>query len=394
VTATASDSDSQRQPVTASQPHTTLPRCINDEPVPAHPSRRIPAEPMGALSAKSGRPPLPSLPSPGSWAFVTGGSKGLGFAYARAMATRGFNVALSGTSDASAEAAVGKLTAEFRSLSFKRVVMDLSDTDATISAVRLAFSQSPFPAVVILNAGIELMSPADVIGEKPMRDLLQANCVTTPLLARYFLGEWVQRGVYGVLLGNSSIANFAPISYAEAYSSSRAFQSRFFRLMATRARKEKHAHVVLVEMSVSMTDGLLQTCDKLHLDCEKMLKTAATPQERAASEKFEKNLKKGLEQLKEISAPPDEIVAYVLAQAMDKRATYVLPLGAFRIMRRLERMGMSFDLGSKNGFAFLPSMLPEMDPSNPNVARAKLRFLEEPTVQVADDAQSSAVQML
>ncbi|MFJ4848679.1 MULTISPECIES: SDR family NAD(P)-dependent oxidoreductase [unclassified Streptomyces] len=97
----------------------------------------------------------------GRTAFVTGGSRGLGFAIARALLERGAKVAIAARDEAAVKAAAGRLAAGFAAGDVLSVVADVSDAESVNSALAEVQAWQGGLDILVNNAGPQL-APASL----------------------------------------------------------------------------------------------------------------------------------------------------------------------------------------------------------------------------------------
>ncbi|WUD72252.1 SDR family oxidoreductase [Streptomyces sp. NBC_00510] len=92
----------------------------------------------------------------GRTAFVTGGSRGLGFAIAQALLERGAKVAIAARDEAAVKAAAGRLTADGRAEDVLPVVADVTDAESVDNALAEVHAWQGSLDIVVNNAGPQL----------------------------------------------------------------------------------------------------------------------------------------------------------------------------------------------------------------------------------------------
>lgn len=92
----------------------------------------------------------------GRTAFVTGGSRGLGFAIAQALLERGAKVAISARDEVAIKAAAGRLSAGAGAEDVLPVVMDVTDADSVNSALAEVHAWHGSLDILVNNAGPQL----------------------------------------------------------------------------------------------------------------------------------------------------------------------------------------------------------------------------------------------
>jgi NAD(P)-dependent dehydrogenase (short-subunit alcohol dehydrogenase family) len=172
----------------------------------------------------------PPLDLTGRVALVTGGSKGLGLAMARALATAGAGVVLAARKADELQAALPKVV-EGTSARAAWVAADLGDR---ADVARLADEAArPFGPIDILvnNAGINIVAPIDHIRDADWDRALAVNLTGPMALSRALAGPMKAKG-WGRIIHVSSV--FGQVSRAErnAYSASKAGLLGLTRAMA------------------------------------------------------------------------------------------------------------------------------------------------------------------
>ena len=156
----------------------------------------------------------------GRVALITGGSKGLGWAFARALAMAGADVILSARHVDELETA---LPAAIEGTS-ARGAWITADLAHRAEADRLAREASErFGAVDILvnNAGINIVAPIDSVRDEDWDRVLAVNLHAPMALSRALAGPMKQRG-WGRIIHVSSIFGQVSRSGRNAYSASKA----------------------------------------------------------------------------------------------------------------------------------------------------------------------------
>jgi NAD(P)-dependent dehydrogenase (short-subunit alcohol dehydrogenase family) len=149
-------------------------------------------------------------------AVVTGAAQGIGRRTAEILATAGYSLALldlqSCASTLASLRATGCEAADFPG--------DLSDetvVEATAEAIRTRWNRVD---VLVNNAGISSIAPAETIEARTFRRVLEVNLVAPFLLARAF-GKMMLRERAGSIVNVASIAGLAGIADRAAYNASK-----------------------------------------------------------------------------------------------------------------------------------------------------------------------------
>ena len=149
-------------------------------------------------------------------AIVTGAAQGIGRRTAEVLAGAGFNLLLMDrqpcTATIAAVHAAGSDAAE--------VLGDLTEEAVIDCAVEVAQSQWGQVDVLVNNAGISLIAPAEAIDAKTFRHMLEVNLVAPFLLSKAF-GALMLEQKSGSIVNVASIAGLVGVSDRSAYNASK-----------------------------------------------------------------------------------------------------------------------------------------------------------------------------
>jgi len=149
-------------------------------------------------------------------AIVTGAAQGIGRRTAEVLAGAGFNLLLMDrqpcTAAIAAVRAAGSDAAE--------VLGDLTEETVIDCAIEVAQSQWGRVDVLVNNAGISLIAPAETIDAKTFRHMLEVNLVAPFLLSKAF-GALMLEQKSGSIVNVASIAGLVGVSDRSAYNASK-----------------------------------------------------------------------------------------------------------------------------------------------------------------------------
>ena len=161
----------------------------------------------------------------GTAAFVTGGSRGIGLATARALAARGAAVAITGTSEAALAAASSDLEREApgRFLALHADVRSATDMNAALDAAASRFGGLD---ALVNNAGVGLFRPVSDMTDEEWRRLFDTNVTGVFNATRAAIPHLRARGG-GWIVNVSSLSATAPFANGAAYCATKAAVDAF-----------------------------------------------------------------------------------------------------------------------------------------------------------------------
>lgn len=108
----------------------------------------------------------------GKVAYITGGTKGIGYGIAESLLAQGMKVAISGRSKQSVDAAIKKLGDKDRVLGVVSDVSRLEDEKKAVEAILASWGQLD---VVMANAGVGHFAPIDEMSEQDWHQMIDIN---------------------------------------------------------------------------------------------------------------------------------------------------------------------------------------------------------------------------
>ena len=166
-----------------------------------------------------------SMSLSGKTALVTGGSRGIGFATARALLKQGANVAVTATREEAAVKAgseLGGSDAAARVLGLKADVRNYADVEASVSRVVERFGGLD---ILVNNAGVGAFSPVADMQVADWQRVIDTNITGVFHCCRAALPHLRRQG--GWIINISSLASKNPFPNAAAYCASKAALNAF-----------------------------------------------------------------------------------------------------------------------------------------------------------------------
>ncbi len=156
----------------------------------------------------------------GATALVTGASSGLGEAFARQLAERGYRIALVARSEdklreLADDVALDGVRAEV-------LAVDLSDRDTRAQLLGRVEALGLTPSILINNAGFSTTGPVADADPEAEAAMVEVDVTAVVDLTTRFLPGMVIRGA-GAVLNVASTAAFQPLPGQAAYAASKAF---------------------------------------------------------------------------------------------------------------------------------------------------------------------------
>jgi NAD(P)-dependent dehydrogenase (short-subunit alcohol dehydrogenase family) len=157
----------------------------------------------------------------GKVALVTGGSRGIGLAAAKAFSEHGCSVAIIGTDQARLDAAAGELGAQ--ALPLRASVRDPAQVEQAVSRVVERFGGLD---ILVNNAGVGTFGPVVETSVQDWNRVIETNLSGVFYLCRAALPHLKARGG-GWIVNVSSLASKSPFVNGAAYCASKAALNAF-----------------------------------------------------------------------------------------------------------------------------------------------------------------------
>jgi 3-oxoacyl-[acyl-carrier protein] reductase len=178
------------------------------------------------VSATATTPTYPDLA--GKVALVTGGSRGIGAATARALADNGVRVAVNGRDEAAIDGVVGELDSQAIA-----APGDVCDWGAIESMrERVESELGPVDVLIPFAGGFGAMTPVQDIAEEDWNAVIESNLTSTFLTVKSFLPGMIERRRGAIVTMASNAGRFLDISLTASYAAAKAGIAMFTRHVA------------------------------------------------------------------------------------------------------------------------------------------------------------------
>lgn len=157
--------------------------------------------------------------SAGRSAFITGGSKGIGYAVAEALLHAGYRVTVTSRNQGEVQAAASRLNQEGLGEGARGVACDVRDMDALQAAVDahvLAFGGLD---LLFVNAGVGHFGPVQELSPEQWREVIDTNLTGAFYTVRAAIPALSRSKGYVITLG--SLAGKNPFAGGSAYNASK-----------------------------------------------------------------------------------------------------------------------------------------------------------------------------
>ncbi len=166
-----------------------------------------------------------------TYALITGGSSGIGLAYADALAAKGYNTLIVSNREDLNSTAQELLQKKHPDVTISTLMMDLAQPDAAQQLFDYCHDHDMDIEVLVNNAGMFYFG---AIVEKPLAitDTMIYLHVTTPTNLCVLFGKEMKNKRHGYILNTGSIAGYMSFPTIVAYESSKSYIVKFTRALA------------------------------------------------------------------------------------------------------------------------------------------------------------------
>ena len=180
-------------------------------------------------------------------AFITGGSKGIGFGIAQALINEGVNVAITSRSLQAAQDAAEKLSSDkAKALGLKADVRNLIDQEEAVKATVKEFGQVDY---VIANAGLGHFASIEELTDKQWRETIDTNLTGVFYTIKSSVAELKKSEGYFITISSLAGTNF--FANGAAYNASKFGLTGFTQAVMLDLRNEGVSVSTIMPGSVS-----------------------------------------------------------------------------------------------------------------------------------------------
>ncbi len=176
------------------------------------------------------------------YALVTGGSEGIGFSIANALAARGYSLLLVALPDSKLTTSAEQIRKEYGVQVFVKGI-DLTEDGADLEIHRWVTEEDYPVEALVNNAGFGQLGPFEGYDRDFYHRMIHVNLVNVVGLTRLMLDQ-LKLSERGYVLNVGSIASFFPMPYKTVYASTKYFIYSFSRAL----REEMRYHGVSVSL--------------------------------------------------------------------------------------------------------------------------------------------------
>lgn len=163
-------------------------------------------------------------------AIITGGSKGIGFAIAEAMAQAGAHVVLTARTEADLQTAVTQL--HNKGYSAEYIVADVQNREACIALVQATYEKHGHIDILVNNAGMNIRRPALDLEPAAYEQIMATN-LHGPFYLSQLVGQHMVAAQQGKIINIGSITSTYALSQAAAYGMTKGAIIQLTRSLAT-----------------------------------------------------------------------------------------------------------------------------------------------------------------
>jgi len=160
------------------------------------------------------------------FAIVTGASSGIGLAYSRELASRGYNILLVSNQQVELETAAQELREKYN-VSAETLFIDLARQEAAQEVFDHCKNSGFEIEILINNAGIFFYKTLDEVDSSLINKMLYLHIFTPTLLSKLFVTDWKNSQKSGYIINMASIAAWMKLPGISLYGATKAYVRSF-----------------------------------------------------------------------------------------------------------------------------------------------------------------------
>ncbi|XP_058977381.1 hydroxysteroid dehydrogenase-like protein 1 [Musca domestica] len=163
----------------------------------------------------------------GKWAAITGSTDGIGKAYSRELARKGFNIVLIARNEEKLRQTAKEIEQDF-GVEVSTIKADFSHGAVIYDKLFQDLEKRPI-RLFVNNVGIGHNPPGIIptYDAQHLWDMIHVNIAAVTQLSRHFVNLWLRQGVTGCLVNVSSILEMQPCPYGSVYGATKAYITSF-----------------------------------------------------------------------------------------------------------------------------------------------------------------------
>ncbi|XP_075151242.1 hydroxysteroid dehydrogenase-like protein 1 isoform X1 [Haematobia irritans] len=183
--------------------------------------------PIQLIYHKWFKDPIPLTEQYGTWAAITGSTDGIGKAYARQLARKGFNIVLIARNEEKLKTVAKEIENDY-GVEVLTIQADFSHGKIIYDKLYKDLEQKPIK-LLINNVGIghNPPGPLGTFTSEHVWDMINVNIAAATQLCRHFVRIWHREGTKGCIVNVSSGLELLACPYGSVYSASKAYLRSF-----------------------------------------------------------------------------------------------------------------------------------------------------------------------
>ena len=208
---------------------------------------------------------LPQRYGSGSWALITGGAGGLGAAYARQLAAKGFNIIAIDLNEKNLSLTADAIKKQYPDIQVKSIVCDFADSGQPGFYDNLLKDVEELDiSILVNNVGIGFDHiPFHEMSEETVRRILTVNTVPMTMLSRKLITTMLKRARRSAIINMSSMGGVYPHPNEAMYTATKSYIDVLSRMMEVYVKDK----IDVVSIRPNLISTALTDYSKVTWDC-------------------------------------------------------------------------------------------------------------------------------